>query len=216
MSIQSVPTTKSTFDEFVNWYPKNSLAKYELHDGAIVEVPRGAGDSADIAKNICDKISHEIRRLNLTYSIPDRCLLKIPGKNTIYQPDIVVLERTALSSESWWQESSVILNPSSVRLVVELVDDASLEICSSKCWNYEDIGIAENWMVDYQNKPNLEPYGRDGLPCLTISTPCKEYPVNKFAGNEVIESVTFPYLNSTVNQFLKGSQSTSGTGAPRW
>ena len=38
--IQTISKT-ITFDEFVAWYPENSVHKYELHNGVIVEMPLG-------------------------------------------------------------------------------------------------------------------------------------------------------------------------------
>ncbi len=38
-----------TFDEFVAWYPENSVHKYELHNGVIVEMPLGTGDHSAVA-----------------------------------------------------------------------------------------------------------------------------------------------------------------------
>lgn len=32
-----------TFDEFIAWYPENSEHRYELHNGGIVETPKGTG-----------------------------------------------------------------------------------------------------------------------------------------------------------------------------
>jgi Uma2 family endonuclease len=189
------------------------LAKYELHDGKIVEISRGSGDRADICRNIHGKISREITLLDLPYLIPDRCLLKIPGKDTVYQPDIVVLERSTLSSELQWQELSVILNPSSVRLVVDLIiDEGSKETCPDKCWDYEDMKIPEYWIAEYQDLPDLKRNGKSGRPCFTVSSFIGggyqvggNYQFKKFTGNEAIESVVFSYLKSTVNQFFNRS-----------
>ena len=35
---QTIPQT-ITFDEFAAWYPENSIRRYELHNGVIVEMP---------------------------------------------------------------------------------------------------------------------------------------------------------------------------------
>ena len=36
-------TKTVTFDEFAAWYPENSVRRYELHKGVIVEMPLGTG-----------------------------------------------------------------------------------------------------------------------------------------------------------------------------
>ncbi len=43
--IQTISKTVAfTFDEFVAWYPENSVKRYELHHGVIVEMPLGTGN----------------------------------------------------------------------------------------------------------------------------------------------------------------------------
>ena len=44
MQTQTETITKPvTFDEFAAWYPENSVKRYELHNGVIVEMPLGTG-----------------------------------------------------------------------------------------------------------------------------------------------------------------------------
>ncbi len=59
-----------TFDEFVAWYPENSAHRYELHNGVIVEMPLGTGDHSDVTGFLRLKLSVEIERCELPYSIP--------------------------------------------------------------------------------------------------------------------------------------------------
>lgn len=37
-----------TFDEFIEWLPENSIVRYELHDGVIVEMPKQAREAFKI------------------------------------------------------------------------------------------------------------------------------------------------------------------------
>lgn len=156
------------------------------------------GDRSEVSGNIRSEIGCELHRLDLPCSIPGSCLIKIPGKDTGYQPDIVVLERSSVSSEPRWQEASVVLNSASVRLAIELVDENSRENCAVKCRDYENMGISEYWIAEYQG------CGKDSIPCLAISC-LKEggYTVKKFVGGEAIESPVFPYfLNLTVDRLF--------------
>jgi Uma2 family endonuclease len=50
-------TKTVTFDEFVAWYPENSVNKYELHQGVIVEMPLGTGDHSDVTGFIASEIN---------------------------------------------------------------------------------------------------------------------------------------------------------------
>lgn len=214
MLTQSVPTKKQTFDEFVNWYPENSLVKYELRDGEIIEVPQGSGRRSQVWGNIRGNISLELRRLNLPYSIPGHCIVKMPGKDTGYQPNIIVLdafERSpALADEPRWKGEAIIQNASSIRLVVELVDDfeQGWELpCIWKCIDYKEMRVPEYWIVDLQNKVKFEgDNNSDGHPLLlVISLVDGEYQTKRFAGDEAIKPVAFPGLKLTVNQLFNHS-----------
>jgi Uma2 family endonuclease len=72
---QTVPQIV-TFDEFVVWYPENSIHRYELHNGVIIEMPLGTGDRSNVTGFITIKLGVEIDRRELPYSIPGQCLLK--------------------------------------------------------------------------------------------------------------------------------------------
>lgn len=207
MPAQAIPT-KSTFDEFVKWYPENSLAKYELRDGGIVEIPRGSGDRSEVSGNIRGELSWEINRLDLPYFIPGHCLFKIPGKDTAYQPDIVVLELSALTNELRWEESSIIQNPTSVQLVVELVDEDWETPYIWKSTDYESMGIPEYWIADCQGKIKFkgDSNNNEGLASLSVYHAVgEEYQVKIFIGDDAIKSVAFPHLNLTVNEFFNRS-----------
>ncbi|NER39792.1 MAG: Uma2 family endonuclease [Oscillatoria sp. SIO1A7] len=38
-----------SFDEFISWYPEDSKVRYELHDGAIVAMPKPKGKHSNLA-----------------------------------------------------------------------------------------------------------------------------------------------------------------------
>ncbi|NJS13050.1 MAG: Uma2 family endonuclease, partial [Microcoleus sp. CSU_2_2] len=105
--IQTISKT-ITFDEFVAWYPENSVHKYELHNGVIVEMPLGTGDHSEVTGFISSKLAVEIDRRELPYSIPGDCLLKLCRNESGYQPDVIILDRTALASEPRWKKESII------------------------------------------------------------------------------------------------------------
>jgi Uma2 family endonuclease len=63
-------TKTVAFDEFVTWYPENSVHKYELHNGVIVEMALGTGDHSAIAGFISGEVFLEIRQQQLPYLVP--------------------------------------------------------------------------------------------------------------------------------------------------
>ncbi|TAG75032.1 MAG: Uma2 family endonuclease [Oscillatoriales cyanobacterium] len=146
--IQTISKT-ITFDEFVAWYPENSVHKYELHNGVIVEMPLGTGDHSEVTGFLSSEINFEIRRLQLPYFIPGDCLIKPVRDEAGYQPDVIVLDRTALANEPRWKKESVITMGSSVRLAVEVVSTNWQDDYLVKVADYERLGIPEYWVVDY-------------------------------------------------------------------
>ncbi len=146
--IQTISKT-ITFDEFVAWYPENSVHKYELHNGVIVEMPLGTGRHSRVIGFIRSKLSIEIDRRSLPYSIPGDCLLKPVRNEAGYLPDAVVLDEAALTREPRWDRESIIAMGSSVRLAVEVVSTNWRDDYHLKFADYEEMGIPEYWIADY-------------------------------------------------------------------
>ena len=203
--IQTISKT-ITFDEFVAWYPENSVHKYELHNGVIVEMPLVPGDHSDVTGFISGEINFEIRRLQLPYSIPGDCLLKLARNESGYQPDVIVLDRTALASEPRWKKESVITMGSSVRLAVEVVSTNWRDDYFFKASDYEEMGIPEYWIVDYLGLGGRKFIGNPKQPTISIYQLVDgEYQVKQFRGSERIESLAFSELNLTAEKiFLAG------------
>ncbi|TAE99290.1 MAG: Uma2 family endonuclease [Oscillatoriales cyanobacterium] len=205
--IQTISKTQTVmFDEFVAWYPENSVHRYELHNGVIVEMPLGTGDHSDVTGFISSEINFEIRRLQLPYSIPGDCLLKLSRNESGYQPDVIVLDRTALINEPRWKKESIITMGSSVRLAIEVVSTNWRDDYFFKASDYEEMGISEYWIVDYLGLGGRKFIGNPKQPTLAVYQLVDgEYQVKQFRGSERVESLAFPELSLTAEQiFLAG------------
>ncbi|MCL1465745.1 Uma2 family endonuclease [Argonema galeatum] len=201
--LQAIPKTV-TFDEFVAWYPENSVPSYELHNGVIVEMSLGTGDHSDITGFISGEINFEIRRLQLPYSIPGDCLLKPARNESGYKPDVIVLDRTALLNESRWKKESIITMGASVRLAVEVVSTNWRDDYFLKASDYEEMGISEYWIVDYLGLGGRKFIGNPKQPTLSVyQLVDEEYQVKQFRESERVESLAFPELNLTVEQIFR-------------
>ncbi|HLO52565.1 MAG TPA: Uma2 family endonuclease [Kamptonema sp.] len=198
-----------TFNDFVAWYPENSASRYELHNGVIVEMPLGTGDHSDITGFISSEINFEIRRLQLPYSIPGDCLLKPARNESGYQPDVIVLNRTALLNEPRWQKESIITMGATVRLAVEVVSTNWRDDYFFKASDYEEMGISEYWIVDYLGLGGRKFIGNPKQPTLSV---CQlvdgEYQVKQFRESERVESLAFPELNLTLEQIFQAGLNT--------
>lgn len=139
--VQAV-SQRISFDEFIESYPENSEHRYELHEGMIVEMPKPTGKHSEIAGFISGLLFVELARLKLPYFIPKECIVKSQDGESGYEPDAIVLDRQAVSSEPRWAKESIITLGTSVRLVVEVV--------------------STNWQDDYLTKSTQLPEGTSG------------------------------------------------------
>ena len=196
-------TKTVAFDEFVTWYPENSVHKYELHNGVIVEMPLGTGDHSDVMGFIRLKLSVEIDRRELPYSIPGDYLLKPVRNDAGYQPDVFVLDRAQLANEPRWKKESIITMGASVRLAVEVVSTNWQDDYLVKVADYERLGIPEYWIVDYAAKGGRRFIGNPKQPTISV---CQlvdgEYQISQFRGDDRVESLAFPELKLTASQIF--------------
>ena len=196
-------TKTVTFDEFAAWYPENSVRRYELHQGVIVEMPLGTGPHSRVTGFTRDEISAEIRRLKLPYFIPGDCLLKPIRDEVGYQPDVIVKDEAALANEPRWDRESIITIGPSVRLAVEVVSSNWRDDYFLKASDYEEMGIPEYWIVDYLGLGGRKFIGTPKQPTLSV---CQlvdgEYQVTQFRGDDLIESPAFPELKLTAEQIF--------------
>ena len=201
--IQTISKT-ITFDEFVAWYPENSVHKYELHNGVIVEMPLGTGDHSEVTGFLSSEINFEIRRLQLPYFIPGDCLLKLSRDEAGYQPDVIVLDRTALANEPRWKKESIITMGSSVRLAVEVVSTNWQDDYLVKVADYERLGISEYWVVDYAALGGRRFIGNPKQPTISVYQLVDgEYQISQFRGDDKVESLAFPELRLTAEQIFR-------------
>jgi Uma2 family endonuclease len=81
-----------SFDEFIEWLPESSGCHYELHRGAIVEMPKPRGKHSKVAGFTALKTGIEIERLGLPYFIPKECIVRSADGRSGYEPDVIVLD----------------------------------------------------------------------------------------------------------------------------
>jgi len=197
-------TKTVTFDEFAAWYPENSVRRYELHKGVIVEMPLGTGPHSCVTGFTRDEISAEIRRLKLPYFIPGDCLLKPIRDEAGYQPDVIVKDQVAIANEPRWDRESIITMGSSVRLAVEVVSTNWQDDYHFKFADYEKLGILEYWVVDYAALGGRRFVGNPKQPTLSVYQLVDgEYQISQFRGDDLIESLTFPELKLTASQIFR-------------
>ncbi|MEH1914473.1 Uma2 family endonuclease [Nostoc sp.] len=198
---QAIPKLVS-FEDFTAWRPEGG--RYELHNGAIVEIPQPTGEHEDVVGFIARKLTVEFDRLNLPYTIPKTALIKPSNSVSAYYPDVLILNRLNLVNEPLWKKESTVSYPASIPLVVEVVSTNWDDDYYTKQGKYEAIGIPEYWVVDYLGLGAKKFTGNPKQPTMSIYQLIDdEYQVTQFRGTDRIVSPTFPELNLTAEQIVQ-------------
>ena len=198
-----------TFDEFIEWYPENSENRYELHNGAIVEMPKATGEHSEVAGFLVAELNFEIRRLGLPYFVPKECVVKADNELSGYEPDAIVLDRQGTDSEPRWKKESIITMGSSVRLIVEVVSTNWRDDYGYKLVDYEALGISEYWIADYLGLGGRRYIGNPKQPTFSVYQLIDgEYQVSLFRGSDRVVSPTFGQLNLSVQQIFSACRDT--------
>jgi Uma2 family endonuclease len=193
-----------TFEEFVNWLPDSSDIRYELHHGEIVKMAQPVGDHEEVKGFLGVEIPFEIKRMGLSYVIPNQVIVRPEGKDSGYFPDLLVLNRAHLANEPLWTKQSVISNGISIPLIIEIVSTNWRDDYYVKYADYEEMGIAEYWIVDYAALGGRNFIGNPKQPTISVCNLVDgEYQISRFRDDERVISQTFPELNLTANQILK-------------
>jgi Uma2 family endonuclease len=190
-----------TYDEFIAWYPENSVLRYELHDGVIIEVPPPTGKHESVVGFLAAQITFQFLQMGFPYRIPKTAFVKTPGNKSAYSPDILVQNHANIANEPLWDEQSTLSLPPSVPLVVEVVSRNWQDDYHKKFADYETMGIPEYWIADYAALGGRKFIGNPKVPTIFV---CElidgEYQMSPFRGSDQIVSPTFLQLNLTAQQ----------------
>lgn len=187
-----------SFGAFLEWYPDDGR-RYELIEGVVVEM-LPTGPHEDVSGFLSAEFNFEIRRNQLPYSIPRTCLVKPQSEGSGYIPDVVVLNRELLPQESLWPTASVIQLGQTAPLIVEVVSTNWRDDYGHKFVEYEAMGIAEYWLVDFRALGAVRHIGKPKQPTITIcQLDGEEYQIRRFVAGETLVSRIFPQLNLTVD-----------------
>ena len=103
-----------------------------------------------------------------------------------------------------WKKRSTITNGETVNLAVEAVSTNWQDDYLMKLFEYETLGIAEYWIVDYLGLGGKRFIGNPKRPTISVYKMVDgEYEVKMFRGSDRIESSIFPELNLTAQQVFE-------------
>ena len=196
--VQAQIPNPMSFEDFLAWYPEDGR-RFELIEGCAVEM-LPTGPHEDVAGFISAELNFEIRRHQLPYSIPRSCLIQPQSKGSGYIPDVVILNRDLLQHEPLWPTASVIQGGETAPLVVEVVSTNWRDDYGHKFVEYEAMGIAEYWIVDFRALGAVRHIGKPKKPTITIcQLEGEEYMIRRFVAGERLVSDIFPQLDLTTD-----------------
>lgn len=188
-----------TFDEFIEWYPESQV-RYELHNGAISEMPPATGDHTFIILFLLQILSASKFNKAL-YPASSSVLVKTPNEPSAYIPDMLVINQENLINEPLWKKQSTLIYPESIPLIIEIVSTNWQDDYDRKFYDYEAMGIREYWIVDYAALGGRKYIGNPKVPTIFV---CElidaEYQMTPFRGTDRIVSPTFTQLDLTAQQ----------------
>lgn len=189
-----------TFQDYLTYTP-DAEGRYELVDGTLITMPPPTWLHLLIAKFLVNQFDRAIAQLGEHWTA-----LYEPGQRTgesaARLPDVAVIPLAAIAD---FQASAVLTVPAP--LVVEIVSGNWRDDYLTKLAEYEALGIPEFWIVDYLGLGGSRYIGSPKQPTLSIYTLIEgEYQVQRFRGNEVLVSVTFPDWALTAEQVFSAGQ----------
>ena len=97
--------------------------------------------------------------------------------------------------------------------VAEVVSSNWQNDYSRKLEDYEGLGIPEYWIADHAALGGIRHIGDPKQPTLSICTLVRgRYQIQKFRGDDVVQSITIPSLTLTAAQVLRIGKYSSTTG----
>jgi len=199
--VQALPQLL-TFEDFLAWYPDGE-GRYELIDGMVFDMTP-TGDHEEVGAFMARKLNVDIDRQDLPCFIPRTYIVRPPVLATGYQPDVLVVNKAELDNEPLWKKSSVLTRGESIKLAVEVVSTNWRDDYGRKLFDYEAMGIAEYWIVDFRALGARRFIGFPKTPTLSLHVLVDgEYQVQQFRGNELVKSAAFPDLSLTADQIFQ-------------
>ncbi|MBE7385546.1 MAG: Uma2 family endonuclease [Leptolyngbya sp. SIO1E4] len=191
-----------SFEDFLAQYGDDD--RYELIDGELFDL-EPTGPHEEVAASIGQWLNFEIVQQGLEYFIPHRCLIKPLASGTGFRPDVIVLDKAALSKEPMWANQPVVTLGSTIKFVAEVVSRNWQNDYARKFEDYALLGIPEYWIADYQGLGGELFIGRPKQPTLTVGILGEEgrYERQILRGDQRVVSSVFPNLNLTAAAVLK-------------
>lgn len=200
----AITNKKLSFTKFLQQYPDGE-GIFELVDGEIVQVKAIRADK-NVGRFLVFAFNDEIIRSNLDYIVDQTIVIRTSTSNGREQginPDVSVV------SEVEWNSNvsgyAALTKP--IQLAVEVVSTNWEDDYIDKLAEYQRLGIAEYWIVDYLAIASRSYLGYPKVPTVSVYQLIDgEYKVQRFTENTPMISPTFGQLELTCEQIVTASQ----------
>lgn len=193
-----------SFEEFLNWDDESGRS-FELVNGVAMPLSEPTAKHEDVVDGLCRLLVDHCQSLNLPY-VPRQSkqvrLNAAPRESeSSRKADIVVFAK-----EEW-----VRMRQSSASAAAYIPPPLAIEVVSTnwrddyriKLNEYETLGILEYWIVDYAGLGGVQYIGSPKQSTVTINRLIDgEYQAQRYQGEAIIVSPTFPQLVLTIAQIV--------------
>ncbi|MEG4247654.1 Uma2 family endonuclease [Microcoleus sp. Pol10D4] len=193
-----------SFEEFLNWDDDSGMS-FELVNGVAMPLSEPTAKHEDVVDGLCRLLVDHCQSLNLPYVPRQSKQVRLnagPGESeSSRKADIVVFAK-----EEW-----VRMRQSSASAAAYIPPPLAIEVVSTnwrddyriKLNEYETLGILEYWIVDYAGLGGVQYIGSPKQSTVTINRLIDgEYQAQRYQGEAIIVSPTFPQLVLTTAQIV--------------
>ncbi len=195
---------KLSFAQFLEQYPDGD-GIFELVDGEIVQV-EAIRAHKNVSRYLVKCFDRQSDRLGLNYIVDKDIIIKTStsdGKERGRNPDVSVVREVEWKSNV--TAYAALTKP--IQLAVEVVSTNWEDDYIDKLAEYQSLGIAEYWIVDYLAIASRSYLGYPKVPTVSVYQLIDgEYQVQKFTANTPIISPTFGQIELTTEQIVNASQ----------
>ena len=200
--IQTIEVQRSlSFSEFLSYdFPEEG--RYELVNGDVVRI-LATRQRDNIAEFIADTFKAEVRRLSLNYRVSGRVMIQTQSAEGQAQgrvADVSVVDRALWDANL----SAYTAFTDPLQVAVEVVSTNWEDDYIDKLDEYQRLGIAEFWIVDYLAMGSRDLLGKPKIPTVFVGILNTErtYNLVAYRGDQIMQSPTFPELSLSMNQIL--------------
>ena len=197
-----------TFNEFLLW-DDGTDRSFELLDGMPVPLSEPNANHEDVADELSDWLQSHCRSRSLPYVVKRikqvRLKRSVGEKEASRKPDFVVFDRAE------WERMKGRSSPAAAYvcppLVIEVVSTNWRDDYMTKLAEYEELGIAEYWIVDFAALGGIRFIGEPKQPTISIYIIVNgKYQVRQFRAEERLVSRTFPDLRLTATEIFAAAR----------